>query len=143
MKTTNLTFLEACDAMRRGKCVSQLHNTIEPYAIKDGQIVIWSGSYWRTVHWAGADASYEVVPDPSKPKEVCACCGTSLKSEIRVKDGEGYCSSFCYLKRYPAMLKVATPIEGSYIRADIYGHVVLSDKDIKRIADAVCSELKK
>ena len=95
MKTTNLTFLEAIEAMERGKCVRYgPHGWI--YRISGSALQLWDLE-WRDASFLAAKARYFTVPDPSQPElkkseglreqfhRHCAYSGVSLRAEQAIE----------------------------------------------------------
>ncbi len=71
MKTTNLTFLEAVEAMKRGECYRDpcMPDMIATHRIKDGVL-----QYFDKAKAVWGDSAYvtdkgRIVPDPSKPEQ--------------------------------------------------------------------------
>ncbi len=70
MKTENLTFLEAIEAMKRGECADYMSCVGDcPFSIKDGHLRAYLGKRWVRSDSMNTIDLYKIVPDPSKPKQ--------------------------------------------------------------------------
>ena len=67
MKTTNLTLLEAIDAMKRGECVADVFGFV--HRVSYGKLLYYNPdkSSWEATENCYGPCS--IVADPSKPKE--------------------------------------------------------------------------
>lgn len=67
MKTENLTFLEAIEAMKRGECVeSSLGSHV--LHIRNGRIECYFNNKWESDYGLNPTGFWDIVPDPSKPR---------------------------------------------------------------------------
>lgn len=132
MKTTNLTPLEAIDAMRRGECVNETGCSPGycPWCIKDGEIFEYRDGGWKPpLHRMSFSSKFYIVPDPSKPKQKCKYCGAELRSDVYcyydTNSRPGlFCSTYCRNAAYPPKQKESNALweQLSAALTSFYGH---------------------